>query len=503
MATEPQKIGKYELVRQIAVGGMAEIWLASQQGPGGFSKQLVIKRVLPQFAGDARFTDMFLDEARLVAQLSHPNIGQIFDLGEVDGGYFIAMEYIEGMDLADLIEIARSCGEPLPAELVAYIVSQMLQGLEHAHNFIDQSGAHATIVHRDVTPHNVLISNDGAVKLVDFGVARARENRSKTQAGAVKGKFAYMAPEQINGDLIDRRVDLFATGIVLFEALTGELPFGDDLAAVNNILTSTPPDPQAMRPDVPDLVCRILDFALAKNPDDRYQTAQDMLEDLEEVLRASLVLVNQRTLADFIRRAQGLDLTGAYAAESVRVRVITRENADLPPRLSEPTEIEPEEGAYLTPVEHALAADTAKNARGSKLIVAGFLGILGAIMIAGVAILALMIGTDDGTTRPPPDVVAHKPAPPAEPQTKPNAKPKRPAPTPAALRHNSGAFVTMSAAPGTRIYYKGTYVGDPGFQTKLRPGTYELRLEKDTKSRLVTFTVLDKRSFQNINLETL
>ena len=301
-----ETLGKYTLIRHLATGGMAEIWLSEQVGPGGFSKQLVIKRILGHLAQDQQFASMLLDEARTVAMLTHPNIGQVYELGEVDGSYFIAMEFIDGIDLADMSRLALEQEREIPLGIAVKIVVDMLQGLEYAHNFHDRDGHFMGLVHRDVTPHNVLVSNDGVVKLVDFGVAKAKANQSKTQTGAVKGKFAYMAPEQIESKDMDRRVDVFAAGVVLYELLTLEKPFGDDLFAVNAILTRPMPDPREVRADIPQSIVNIISLALSKDPGERYQTARTMMSDLEEYMSASGTFVHQRDIATYVRSLQGM-----------------------------------------------------------------------------------------------------------------------------------------------------------------------------------------------------
>ncbi len=262
--SEGTQLGKYTLKRQLATGGMAEIWLGEQRGPGGFTKELVVKRILPHLANDEKFVQMFLDEARLAAQLTHPNIVQIFDLGEADGSYFIAMEYIRGHDLAQLREAGRAMGAPLDWLAAARIVADACAGLDYAHNFADSRGRPMNLVHRDVSPQNILVSDQGAVKLVDFGVAKAATSTHKTQTGAVKGKFAYMSPEQIRGEKLDGRSDLFAMGIVLFELLTGRRPFGADseLMALTAIMHHPAPDVQEINPNIPqplrDVVAKAL-----------------------------------------------------------------------------------------------------------------------------------------------------------------------------------------------------------------------------------------------------
>ncbi|MEL6182338.1 MAG: serine/threonine-protein kinase, partial [Myxococcota bacterium] len=207
------RLGKYSLKRKLATGGMAEIWLAEQQGPAGFAKTLVIKRILPHLADDSKFVEMFLDEARLAAKLEHPHIVRISDLGLADGSYFIAMEFIDGPDLDYIIERAEQLGTRVPLPIAARIMADSLAGLEFAHTFVDEQGNPMNLVHRDISPHNILVNRAGVSKIVDFGVAKAASSTHKTQTGAIKGKFAYMSPEQIANNPLDGRSDVFAMGI--------------------------------------------------------------------------------------------------------------------------------------------------------------------------------------------------------------------------------------------------------------------------------------------------
>jgi serine/threonine-protein kinase len=296
-----ETIGHYELLRHLATGGMAEIYIARQSGPGGFDRELAIKRILPHLAKEDRFISMFLDEARIASQLRHPNIVQIYELGEADGEYFIAMEYIEGADLADLLDKAEERNIEFPIAMSVRIIADVLSALDYAHEF-EENGKPLRIVHRDVSPHNILIGRDGIIKLVDFGIAHAVERHAKTETGLVKGKLSYMAPEQIEQDPVDRRADVFAAGVLLYELLTGQTPFGRELAAVNAILNDDPTEPRRIRPDIPEELVPIVLRSLNKAPEDRYETAQEMLEELEAVLRSFDKYVSPKHVAQFCDR---------------------------------------------------------------------------------------------------------------------------------------------------------------------------------------------------------
>lgn len=303
-------LGDYELIRHLATGGMAEIWIARQSGPAGFDRELAIKRILPHLAREQRFISMFLDEARIASKLRHPNIVQIYELGEDDGEYFIVMEYIEGGDLADLLDHAEERATEIPIAMSVRIIADVLAALDYAHDFADE-GKPLKIVHRDVSPHNVLIGRDGIIKLVDFGIAHAVERHAKTQTGMVKGKLSYMSPEQVEQEPLDRRADVFSAGCLLYELLTGRPPFGRELAAINGILNDDPADPRDVRPDIPEELVPIINRSLEKDPADRFQTALEMLEALEAVLRAFDKYVSPKQVARFAQRlTDGLSIEG-------------------------------------------------------------------------------------------------------------------------------------------------------------------------------------------------
>lgn len=296
------KLGRYSLDRRIAIGGMAEIWLARQDGPAGFQKTIVIKRILRSLIDDKRFVEMFLDEARLVAQLNHPNIVQIFDLGEADGEYFIAMEFIDGYSLASVMERAANLGTLIPPAIAARILADACSGLDFAHSFRMPDGTSAGIVHRDVSPQNILISKDGVVKIVDFGVAKANAAEHKTQTGAVKGKLSYMSPEQISAMPLDARSDVFALGIVLYEVVTGRRPFGHDseLLAITAILNEQPQLPREFCEELPEAFEAIILKALEKDVGARYQSAGAMMKALEQEVRSHDGAISTRDVAEYL-----------------------------------------------------------------------------------------------------------------------------------------------------------------------------------------------------------
>ncbi len=279
--------GPYHLLERIATGGMAELFRAKRTGVEGFEKIVAVKRILAHLSENKEFVDMFVDEAKMVAGLTHPNIVQIFDLGRIGRSYFIAMEYVHGRDLRTIAKRAKERGVRLPLDLSVLIVSRVCAALEFAHRKKDERGRPMQIVHRDVSPQNVLISFEGDVKLTDFGIAKAASKATITDRGSLRGKLLYMSPEQASGKAIDRRSDLFALGIVLYELVTGERPFSADsersiLEAVRECRVRPP---RALNPRIPDRIEALVMKALERDPDDRYQDAAEMLRDLERVLR--------------------------------------------------------------------------------------------------------------------------------------------------------------------------------------------------------------------------
>jgi serine/threonine-protein kinase len=282
-ADSPKDFGRYELIEQIAAGGMAEIWLARQSSEVDFHRIVVVKKLNEDLAEDERFVGMFLDEARTSAQLSHPNVVQVFDLGLEDGEYFIAMEYIHGEDLIEISHAAVEAQHLIPQPIVVRIVADALKGLHHAHTQVGEDGRPLGIVHRDASPHNLLVTYDGMVKLVDFGIAKARTQVEVTGSGMLKGKHAYMSPEQVRGDPIDHRSDIFTIGSVLFELCTGQRLFEEHgaVATLEAVMLAPIPRPSTLEPDIPERLEAVITRALERDPEARYQSAEAMLLDLE------------------------------------------------------------------------------------------------------------------------------------------------------------------------------------------------------------------------------
>jgi serine/threonine-protein kinase len=284
---------------------MAEVYLAVAQGVGGFSKLHVIKRLRDELASEAEFLVMFLDEARLAARLNHPNIVQTYEVAVEDDQHFLVMEYVDGEPLRRLVRRARDAGDPLPLSIHVKIIHDMLAGLHHAHEAKDFDGTPLQIVHRDVSPHNVLVTTEGHVKLLDFGVAKAVNTRANTVSGAIKGKVRYLAPEQVAGEKVDRRSDLFAVGVMLWEALAdgkfwGELP---DYRILARLLSGDLPPVEVGRSDpcAQDLA-RIVEKALAVKPEHRYSTAVELRDDLAALLARTGQRPSEEAIGAFVAR---------------------------------------------------------------------------------------------------------------------------------------------------------------------------------------------------------
>ena len=271
-----KQFGKYYLLDRIGAGGMAEVFRAVAIGPEGFQRPLVIKRMLPHLSHDRAFVEMFIDEAKLCGLLSHPNLVQIFEFGSVDESFFIAMEHVQGETLLAVQVKLAEAGRLAPVTASLEIVRQVCLGLHYAHSLQSSSGQPLGIVHRDVSPANLMLTFHGSVKILDFGIARVAEGlrETRTQAGTMKGKVSYMSPEQIRMEPIDGRADVFAVGIVLHELLTGRRLFRstNEYTRARMVLESAIPLPSAVNPDVPSAVDGIVMHALERNPDARYRT---------------------------------------------------------------------------------------------------------------------------------------------------------------------------------------------------------------------------------------
>ena len=322
---QPIPFGKYLLLDRINIGGMAEVWRGKAFGAGGFERLVAIKRILPNIAEDDEFISMFIDEAKISVQLTHANIAQIYELGQIANSYFIAMEYIPGKDMRAIFDRCRKKAEPAPIPLVAYCVSKMCEGLDYAHRKKDGMGRDLNIVHRDISPQNILISYEGEVKVIDFGIAKAAGKATKTQAGILKGKFGYMSPEQIRGLPLDRRSDIFAIGVCLYEMLTGERLFvGDsDFSVLEKVRKAEVAPPSTYNRRIPEALEKIVLKALARDVDERYQYANELGDDLQRFLLTSESIFSRKDLMQYMK--------STFAEDVEREKLRLQEYADIKP----------------------------------------------------------------------------------------------------------------------------------------------------------------------------
>lgn len=362
----PHRFGKYTLLKRIATGGMAEIFLARQEGMSGFEKDVVVKRLLPTHAQNQELVSMFLDEARIAAHLTHPNIAQIFDLGRIDDDYFIAMEYVDGVDLRRLCQQGIAESDYLPLQHAVRIIAEVCDALAYAHTRTDKDGKPLSIVHRDVSPTNILVTFEGAVKLVDFGIAKAANKATVTRAGQIKGKFGYMAPEQCRGDALDARTDIFAAGINLYEITLGRRLFRGEteLETLEAIEACRVPPPRSAEARYPEALERVVMKALAREPGERYATARDMQMALEDFLAEAGLRSTAGMLAEYMKRLfrEQLELD---AKEGVRLRELAR-SAQEEEHVAESDENE--KGPAGAPPEAERAPQAAPEQRGGRAV---------------------------------------------------------------------------------------------------------------------------------------
>ncbi len=352
MEAQPTTFGKYRLMGRIAVGGMAELYKARLDGPGGFQRTFAIKRILPHLSSHPDFVAMLVDEAKIAGLLSHANVVQILDLGAVDGTTYIAMEYVDGPDLGRLLQVCRERGKPLPVGQAVFIAMEVLKGLEYAHNrqvHKDGQPVPLQIVHRDVTPGNVLLSMQGQVKLTDFGIAKASVKAMETLSGVVKGRFDYLSPEQASGKPVDARSDLFSMGVLFYEMLTGRNPFSraretDTIVAIRE---GRYEPLRVVRPDLPVDLEVILARTLEVDPARRYPSATEMKDALGRYAHRAGLLQTNQALAELLARllappppAPGEDAAGFGEAATV-IRKPGEEGSSQPPTSPSPAPAAP------------------------------------------------------------------------------------------------------------------------------------------------------------------
>lgn len=298
-----QQFGNYFLLDRIAVGGMAEIFKAKQSGVRGFEKILVIKKILQHLSEDPEFVEMFEDEAKIAAQLNHANIVQIYELGEVDDTLYITMEYVEGKNLRDLTRAIAGKGMHLSIAQSILIISEVLKGLDYAHRKKDSAGSNLEIIHRDMSPQNIILSYEGESKILDFGIAKAASKASQTEAGVLKGKFSYMSPEQASGQPIDQTTDIYACGVIFHELLSSQRLFRaeTDMETLERVRMGVIPPPSEKNKLVSKELDKIVLKALKRSPEKRYQTAGEMLRDLTQLAQNENLICGSQELSAFLK----------------------------------------------------------------------------------------------------------------------------------------------------------------------------------------------------------
>ncbi len=361
-ADRPVDLGKYTLLAHLATGGMGQVYVAQMSGAAGFEKQVVVKRLLPHLLQDEQVVKMFLDEARLTARLSHPNICQVIELVQVEGEYYLVMEYLEGEPLSRVCSRARG----LDLRIAAGIVSQACDGLAHAHNFSDPTLKVDGIIHRDVSPHNLMLTTSGLVKLLDFGVAKLHREGSQTVTGSAKGKYAYMSPEQLQCEPLDPRCDLFALGIVLFELIAGVRLFRrkSELASMQAIVNGDRPRLSDVRPDVPKQLDAVVEKALSVRRASRFDSARSFAKALAEAMIPRGGVATYGELAQFLLDQHGADID----AQRVRIRnaVARLDDEDEPtlpaaPAGGDETTVASSRRRIVLPLQAPMPTETAIN----------------------------------------------------------------------------------------------------------------------------------------------
>jgi eukaryotic-like serine/threonine-protein kinase len=516
--------GKYEILRRIAVGGMAGIYLAVQRGSHGFEKVVVLKVILPELSTNDEFISMFLDEARLAATLEHTNVVRVYDFGSIDGRYYLCMEHLPGEDLSSVLQRLKSIQRPVPQATAFDVVIGAAIGLDYVHRLSDSMGRPLNIVHRDVSPSNIIVTYHGQVKLVDFGIARATSNINQTAVGTLKGKVAYVSPEQAAGDVIDGRSDIFALGTVLYELLTGVRLFKreSDLATLRAVVSESIAPPSTLRPDLPPEADRIVLKALSRPLEQRYQSGAEMADDLMRLMTTQGWLRSERALADFMtqtfdatRRAAKLSVspvaenetTGVLRTPSIKSKELQN---FLPLRSHEELPVVP--GSLLPGEEDelALSEPPPRSTQRRGLLIGGAVTLL----VGGAGLTYVLKSSQGpplnssaspivapGATRPPtataateedagetasltgtlpptnaetPDAssIVQNDVPPQPPSTAPTSTPK-------ALARGK---LTLDTVPWSSVYLNGRKLGDtPLVDYALRPGFHELKLVNEAK----------------------
>lgn len=532
----PERIGKFRIERRLAVGGMAELFLARASGPGGFEKRCALKRMLPHLAVSPDFVDMFLDEARLAAQLSHPNVAQIFELARDDHGlWFIAMEFVDGLNLRQLIRACSKRGASIPLDVTAQIISQSLDGLHYAHHLADEAGRPLGVVHRDVSPQNLLLSTEGTLKIVDFGIAKGQFATVQTQSGVLRGKVSYMSPEQASGEAVDARSDLFALGVCFYELVTGVKPFRgpNDLMTLKAIIEQPPPPIQDRRPDCSPALQNVIYRALQKSPRHRYGSAREFQADLQAAVTPSAALHDRHALSRFIQvvrtapPVQGPDPLLALAPPALPTSPPSPASDEASSGAVAAASVRGwigDSGSLSQSMVRLLGAEDKRPLWGAALVIGLILGVAGVAFLpapAGAPARAtpspeLALRAAPGSAQAPPNIAVGRtdtappdaappatptsrgaePPPPSTPRVPPRAAPSAPpsesaaveppAPrpdreaasdAPAVQRRTRGYLSLTTEPPGIPVYLGRRRIGrTPLVRRPLRPGRRVLRL---------------------------
>jgi len=498
MQQESAKLGRYRLVERLAAGGMAEVYLARMQSDGGLEKTVVVKTILPEHSGNEEMRRMMMDEARIGFALRHQNIAQILDVGRQGDTLYVAIEHIDGMDLARLQRACERAEIDIDPLLVAYIGVEVLRALDYAHRRRNDAGQELHIIHRDISPHNVLLSIEGEVKLTDFGIARVRDRLSRTTTGGTKGKLAYMAPEQAQGGEIDVRADLFGVAATLYELLCGVPPFdgASDLEMLRAVERGTVRPLSERLPDLDPLLAGIVDSALRSDPNDRPSSAAQMRRPLEELLRGHAV--SAEPLAELVRAA-------CAAARELATQDAAFQRAIL--GAGTDTSSAALATASGTPTESTIAASPPADVVGKTPRRSWLPFALGAaVAVAAIAAVLATRGTDEARdSAEPSTATASAAAPPldaATPLAAPPETERAPAeatePKQPRKRHKPKAAatgtLTITSLPWTRVTIDGQYEGDTPLKNKrLRVGKHRVELSNPETGQRATRTISIKK----------
>jgi serine/threonine protein kinase len=474
-APQETSLGRYNLIASLGQGGMANVYLAAVGGPGSFNKLLVIKALRSDVQTAPEFVQMFLDEARLSARFNHPNIVQTYEVGEADGVYFIAMEYLDGQTLR---AVQRKLIGALPLEEELRVLAETARGLHYAHETRDFSGAPLNVVHRDVSPQNVILTYDGQVKLLDFGIAKAVDSEHLTQVGLIKGKIEYIAPEQARGDRVDRRADIFALGVMAWEAVTRQrFAGGPKLTAVTKLhkrLTGGEPDVLDVQPEAPDKLVKLIRRAIALEPAHRFETAAEFANEIDDFLDSMSLRPTASTLAERLARP--------FMSERARISSIIEEQLKRLGQRTRSAEIPRIErfdvtltGAAFTSGSHPRPSDRlpAPTPTLPSRIPQNKLRQLRVplLVAAGAAVCATALGLVFSPSQPTPEPVQHavtSDAPPAAIQAR---QPTRPIAEPASI-----AFHVDVEPAHARVTLD---------QVQLPSGPYDARLKQDVEQHYI------------------